>query len=127
MGKISNAILLLDYLSTGNKYSAKELSDKIGVSERMIRYYKSELEKSGIYVEHFMGPNGGYFLNNNSILSWYCCTQVFVAYSSAGIPPRWLESFARFESGLPPLCAVNLLISSKEFDIIISFRKILKK
>ncbi len=66
MGKISNAILLLDYLSSGNKYSAKELSDKIGVSERMIRYYKSELEKSGIYVEHFMGPNGGYFLNNNS-------------------------------------------------------------
>lgn len=45
MGKISNAILMLDYLSTGNKYSSKELAEKVGVTERMIKYYKDELEK----------------------------------------------------------------------------------
>ena len=66
MGKLLNMMYMVDLLNTGNIYSLKELSKKIGVTERMIRYYKSELEKSGIYVEHFMGPNGGYFLNNNS-------------------------------------------------------------
>lgn len=65
MGKISNAIMMLEYLNTGNKYTAKELSEKVGVSERMIKYYKTEIEESGIRIETFMGPNGGYFLLNN--------------------------------------------------------------
>ncbi|MEG0026472.1 MAG: HTH domain-containing protein [Bacilli bacterium] len=65
MGKISNAIMMLEYLNTGNKYTARELSEKIGVSEGMIKYYKNELEESGIRIETFKGPNGGYFLLNN--------------------------------------------------------------
>src|SRR5574344_2133173 len=65
MGKIANAIMMLEYLNTGNKYTDKELSEKIGVSERMVKYYKSEIEESGIRIETFMGPNGGYFLLNN--------------------------------------------------------------
>ena len=64
MGKISNAIQMLNYLNTGNKYSVKELSKKIGVTERMIRYYKVELEQAGIPIETFMGPNGGYYILN---------------------------------------------------------------
>jgi predicted DNA-binding transcriptional regulator YafY len=28
----------------------------------MVRYYKEELEESGINIESFKGPNGGYFL-----------------------------------------------------------------
>ena len=64
MGKILNAIKMLNYLNTGNKYSIKELSEKIGISERMVRYYKVELEQSGIPIETFMGPNGGYFILN---------------------------------------------------------------
>lgn len=64
MGKISNAIQMLNYLNTGNKYSVKELSEKIGITERMIRYYKVELEQAGIPIETFMGPNGGYYLLN---------------------------------------------------------------
>ncbi len=68
MSKVSNAILMLEYLNTGNKYSVKELSEKIGVTERMVKYYKDVLQDAGIYIESFMGPNGGYFLtkNNNS-------------------------------------------------------------
>jgi predicted DNA-binding transcriptional regulator YafY len=62
VGKISNAILMLEYLNTGNKYSVKALSDKLGITERMIRYYKEELQNAGIYIDSFMGPNGGYFL-----------------------------------------------------------------
>lgn len=64
MGKISNAIQILNYLNTGNKYSVKELSKKIGITERMIRYYKAELEQAGIPIETFMGPNGGYYIIN---------------------------------------------------------------
>lgn len=64
MGKISNAIQLLNYLNTGNKYTVKELAEKIGITERMIRYYKAELEQAGIPIETFMGPNGGYYILN---------------------------------------------------------------
>ncbi len=64
MGKISNAIQMLNYLNTGNKYSVKELSEKIGITERMVRYYKVELEQAGIPIETFMGPNGGYYILN---------------------------------------------------------------
>lgn len=62
MGKIEKAIDMLNYLNTGNKYTVKELSKKIGISERMIRYYKQELEQAGIPIETFMGPNGGYYI-----------------------------------------------------------------
>lgn len=64
MGKISNAIQMLNYLNTGNKYSVKELSKKLGITERMVRYYKNELEQTGIPIETFMGPNGGYYILN---------------------------------------------------------------
>ncbi|EKC69899.1 Transcriptional regulator, DeoR [human gut metagenome] len=64
MGKISNTIQMLNYLNTGNKYTVKELSEKIGITERMVRYYKVELEQAGISIETFMGPNGGYYILN---------------------------------------------------------------
>ena len=62
MGKISNVLYMIDLLNTGNIYTLKDLSEKIGVSERMIRYYKEELENNGIFIESFKGPNGGYFM-----------------------------------------------------------------
>lgn len=64
MGKINNIILMLEYLNTGNKYTTKELAKKLNITERMVRYYKDELEKAGIYIETFMGSNGGYYLMN---------------------------------------------------------------
>ena len=64
MGKISNAIQMLNYLNTGNKYTVRELSEKIGITERMVRYYKVELEQAGIPIETFMGPKGGYYILN---------------------------------------------------------------
>ncbi len=62
MGKFSNMLYMIDLLNTGNMYSIRELAKKLNVSERMIRYYKDELSKNGIYIESFKGPNGGYFL-----------------------------------------------------------------
>ena len=63
MSKISNVIMMLQYLSSGRKYNIKDLSEKLEVSERMIRVYKEELEKAGIYIDTIMGPYGGYVLN----------------------------------------------------------------
>lgn len=65
MSKISNVILMLQYLENGRKYNIKELSEKLEVSERMIRVYKEELDKAGIYIDTIMGPYGGYVLNQS--------------------------------------------------------------
>ena len=65
MSKISNVLIMLEYLSSGRKYSIKELSEKIEVSPRMIRVYKEEIEKAGIYIDTIKGPYGGYVLNQN--------------------------------------------------------------
>jgi len=64
MSKLSNAITMIELLQSGRKYSIKELADKLEVSERMVRFYKEELEKAGIYVDTIMGPYGGYVLNS---------------------------------------------------------------
>lgn len=63
MSKISNVILMLEYLSTRKKYSIQELSELLEVSPRMVRIYKDELEKAGIFVDTLMGMYGGYVLN----------------------------------------------------------------
>ena len=65
MSKISNVLLMIETLSSGKKFSIKELSERLEVSPRMIRVYKDELEKAGIYVETIKGPYGGYVLNQN--------------------------------------------------------------
>lgn len=62
MGKISNILYMIDLLNTGNIYTVKDLSEKIGVTQRMIRYYKNEICNNGILIESFKGPNGGYFM-----------------------------------------------------------------
>ena len=65
MSKISNVLNMIEYLSTGKKYSIAELSEKLEVSPRMIRVYKEEIEKAGIYIDTIKGPYGGYVLNQN--------------------------------------------------------------
>ena len=63
MSKLSNTLTMLELLQSGRKYSIKELANILEVSERMIRVYKEDLEKAGIYIDTIMGPYGGYVLN----------------------------------------------------------------
>ena len=63
MSKLSNTLTMLQLLSTGRKYSIQELSNILEVTPRMIRVYKEDLEKAGIYIDTIMGPYGGYVLN----------------------------------------------------------------
>ncbi len=65
MSKISNVLSMIQYLSSGKKYSISELSDLLEVSPRMVRVYKDEIEKAGIYIDTVKGPYGGYVLNQN--------------------------------------------------------------
>lgn len=65
MSKTSNVLTMLEYLSSGKKYSITELSEKLEVTPRMIRVYKGEIEKAGIYIDTIKGPYGGYVLNQN--------------------------------------------------------------
>ena len=65
MSKVSNILTMIEYLSSGRKYSIKELSEKLEVTPRMIRVYKEEIEKAGIYIDTIKGPYGGYVLNQN--------------------------------------------------------------
>ena len=65
MGKISNILSILTLLSSGRKYTAKELSELIEITPRQIRTYIEELEKAGIYVEVVKGRYGGYYYQAN--------------------------------------------------------------
>ncbi len=73
MSKITNCILMLELLQNNNLYSVKELSEELGVSERMVRYYKEQLELAGYDIQSFKGPGGGYFINkkNNIKLNYF--------------------------------------------------------
>jgi predicted DNA-binding transcriptional regulator YafY len=68
MGKISNAFSMLELLNNGRKYNIKELSDRLEVNDRTIRFYKEELEKAGIFIDTIRGPYGGYVLNQKLLL-----------------------------------------------------------
>lgn len=65
MAKLSNLIMMINLLKNGRKYSIKELSEKLEVSERTIREYKLFLEEAGIYIETLRGPYGGYVLKRD--------------------------------------------------------------
>ena len=65
MAKFSNLLVMLELLNTGRKYSVKELSSLLEISERVIREYKVFLEEAGIYVDTIRGPYGGYILRKN--------------------------------------------------------------
>lgn len=65
MSKLSNIITMMELLNQGRKYSIEELANILEVTPRMIRFYKEELEKAGIYIDTIRGPYGGYVLNQN--------------------------------------------------------------
>lgn len=64
IGKIGNVLAMLRILENGQKYTVGELAERLEVSKRMIKIYKEELEKAGIYIETLYGPYGGYVYNH---------------------------------------------------------------
>ena len=66
MSKIANMLNMLQILKDEKVHSIQELSEKLEVSERMIRQYKLELEQAGIYLKSYTGKYGGYQLYENN-------------------------------------------------------------
>ena len=66
MSKIANMLNMLQILKDGNIHSIFELSNRLEVSERMIRQYKMELEQAGIYLKSVTGKYGGYRIDKNN-------------------------------------------------------------
>ena len=63
VSKVGNTLTMLRLLESGRKYTVKELSEKLEVTPRMIKIYKEELEKCGIYIDTIRGQYGGYVYN----------------------------------------------------------------
>lgn len=69
MSKVANMLNMIQILKDKQIHSIQELSEKLEVSERMIRQYKIELEQVGIYLKSYTGKYGGYqFEENNNFL-----------------------------------------------------------
>lgn len=66
MSKVANMLNMLQILKDKNIHSISSLAQKLEVSERMIRQYKSELEQAGIYLKSYTGKYGGYKIDVNN-------------------------------------------------------------
>ncbi|MDG4658195.1 WYL domain-containing protein [Ectobacillus antri] len=66
MSKISNCLRMIELLHARGKMKISELAQELDVKERMVRNYKEDLEKAGIYVEGEKGRDGGYSLSQAS-------------------------------------------------------------
>lgn len=64
MSRLSNALNMYMLLQGRRLMTVNELSEIIEVSPRMIKGYKNDLEKAGIYIASKRGKNGGYYLVN---------------------------------------------------------------
>ncbi|BCC45545.1 WYL domain-containing protein [Bacillus cereus] len=67
MSKLSNTLRMIELLHGRGKMKISELAAELEVKERMIRIYRDELEKAGIYVESERGRGGGYYISNTSL------------------------------------------------------------
>ena len=83
MSKVSNVLEMLELLSNGRKYQISELAGKLEVSPRMIRVYKDECEKAGIYIDTLKGPYGGYVLRQD-----VCVPKRFITPSSIDVSDK---------------------------------------
>ena len=66
MSKVANMLNMLQILKDRNIHSISSLAERLEVSERMIRQYKLELERAGIYLKSYTGKFGGYQLDENN-------------------------------------------------------------
>ena len=68
MSKFSNLLRLITLLKSNKRIKRKEIADALGVRERMVRKYISDLQEANITIESIPGPNGGYELKGHNYL-----------------------------------------------------------
>ena len=92
MSKLSNMLLMVFKLQTGGIYSIEYLSNMLEVSPRQVRRYRDDLELSGIYIHSKTGKQGGYYLDEDSIMH--------NVSSLVGDYDELLSSLFQYEDGL---------------------------
>ena len=75
MSQVGNVLRMLVLLKGNGMMKIKELAQIIGVDERTIRRYKDDLEQARIYVNSKAGRFGGYYLDEDYLLSLKCLLQ----------------------------------------------------
>ena len=68
MNNLSNILKMIDLLGTGKKYTVNELANMLNVSDRMVRYYKEKINDAGIYIDSYLGVDGGYIIYKKKLL-----------------------------------------------------------
>lgn len=68
MSKFSNLLRLITLLKSNKRIKRKEIAEALGVSERMVRKYITDLQEANITIESVPGPNGGYELKGHNYL-----------------------------------------------------------
>lgn len=64
MSRLSNALYMYMLLQGRKLMKVEELAEILEVSPRMVKEYKNDLEKAGIYIKAKKGRYGGYYLEN---------------------------------------------------------------
>ncbi len=67
MPKIYNVLAILWMLSSGEKITAKQISEKLEMNIRTVYRYIDTLSTSGVPIISEPGHNGGYTLLNNFV------------------------------------------------------------
>lgn len=75
MSRLSNALNMYMILQGRNLIKVKELAEIIEVSPRMIKEYRKDLEKAGIYIGSKSGRYGGYHLESKMDLKGLSITK----------------------------------------------------
>lgn len=68
ISKFSNILRMIILLKSNGKMKVGELASNLEVDERMIRKYKDDLEKAGVYITSLSGTYGGYILEGYDYL-----------------------------------------------------------
>ena len=70
MSRVSNCLRMLFMLQARNGELMKtmDIAEKLEISQRMVREYKSDLEMAGIYIESVSGKHGGYYAPPGSLM-----------------------------------------------------------
>ncbi len=59
---VKNAFRLLELLKSGKRMKSDEIVEKLGISKRMVNYYKNTLLTMGYNISAYGGYEGGYQL-----------------------------------------------------------------
>ena len=68
MSKVSNALKMYMLLQSRGMMKVGEIAKELGVTSRMVKNYKTDLEDAHIYIGSVLGRHGGYCLENHMSL-----------------------------------------------------------